>query len=208
MQLLPKTLSSRSLLALTILAGLGLSIAPRAASAQNLLFTLDGVTFEDGATASGSFNYDSTQNVFGAYDITTMSNDTQTGDHYLGPIIGQSNQNAQLDSAGRFVFSADYGHKLYLDTFSPATSSGTFGIIPGYLDSDNNLFLSGEILPNDEIIHTITAGNLIVTDPSAVPEPSASASFAVGTLMLAGLAVVAGRRRTRGNKKAAEVASA
>ena len=206
MQLLRKPLSSRSLLALTILAGLGLSIIPRDASAQDLIFTLDGVTFNDGATASGYFDYNPTSNVFGTYDITT-GNENQTESHYLGPIIGQSTQDAQYTGTG-FLFFADQGHKLSLDPYSPATSPGTFVIVPGQLDSYNNLVGSGEILQNEEIIHTITAGNLVVTGPSAVPEPSASASFAVGTLMLAGLAVVAGRRRTRGNKKPAEVTSA
>ena len=87
--------SSRTIrlgLALTGLCALGVAAA-RPAAAQNLLYTLSGVTFADGATASGFFNANPTTGVFGALDITTTNGltDGLLGKHYVLPATSPYN---------------------------------------------------------------------------------------------------------------------
>ena len=58
-----------------VLAGLFLLcavMAPRAA-ADGVTWTLEGLVFSDGATATGSFVYDATTNTFSSIDIVTSS---------------------------------------------------------------------------------------------------------------------------------------
>src|ERR1700739_5028547 len=46
---------------------------PSIASADGISWTLTGVTFDDGGTASGSFNYNAVTNTFSSIDITTTA---------------------------------------------------------------------------------------------------------------------------------------
>lgn len=204
MQLLHKAISSRNLLTLTILAGLGLSIVPQDASAQPLLFNLDGVTFEYGVTASGHFESNSALHDLGAYDIATTGGH---GSNYSGTGMTPS----QIDRIviihiGDFGFSSDNVDELHLLLSNSVTKPGSF--MQSLAKAGTNSGFTGSREYFTRTSRLITSGSLVVTDPSAVPESSASASFAVGALKLAGLAVVAGRRRTLENKKPAEVASA
>ncbi len=50
---------------------LALGLIPAAASATPVIWTLHGVTFTDGGTASGSFIYDSDTNTYSSVNITT-----------------------------------------------------------------------------------------------------------------------------------------
>jgi hypothetical protein len=61
---------------------LALSIASVCASAAPVLWTLAGVTFGDGGTASGTFVYDATGNVFSAINISTTTGSARTGATY------------------------------------------------------------------------------------------------------------------------------
>jgi len=53
-----------------------------AASAQNLTYTLSGVTFNDGGTASGSFTYNPTTNTYTNINIVTTTGGIRTGATY------------------------------------------------------------------------------------------------------------------------------
>jgi hypothetical protein len=53
------------------------------ASAGPLLWTLEGVTFAGGGTASGSFDYNADTNLFSNVDITTTTGGGVTGATYL-----------------------------------------------------------------------------------------------------------------------------
>jgi hypothetical protein len=76
----------RSLFSAVLL--LALLSLPSIASADSILWTLSGVTFSDGATASGSFDYNSATNTFSAIDIVTSTGNTyQT---LSGPLGGFS----------------------------------------------------------------------------------------------------------------------
>jgi len=72
-----KSVILRFLLAAFAAAGL-----PASALAAPLLWTLNGVTFSDGGTASGSFVYDATANTNSAVNITTTTGSVVTGSMY------------------------------------------------------------------------------------------------------------------------------
>jgi hypothetical protein len=55
---------------------------PGSVSAAPVTWTLQGVTFNDGGTASGSFVYDAQTNTYSAINITTTTGTTRTGASY------------------------------------------------------------------------------------------------------------------------------
>ncbi len=75
----------RSLLAVPAL--LVLLCVPSVASADGITWSLSGVTFDDGGTASGSFVYDAVTNTVSAVNIVTTAGTTFGGTTYtaLGP---------------------------------------------------------------------------------------------------------------------------
>ena len=72
-----KTTVVRILFAAIALAGL-----PASALAAPMLWTLNGVTFSDGGTASGSFVYDASTNTNSTVTINTTTGSTVTGSAY------------------------------------------------------------------------------------------------------------------------------
>jgi hypothetical protein len=64
----------------SVLILIGLSLT---ASAAPLLWTLEGVTFAGGGTASGSFDFNADTNVYSNVDITTTTGGSVTGSTYL-----------------------------------------------------------------------------------------------------------------------------
>ena len=61
---------------------LALACASIAAHADTIQWTLSGVTFDDGGTASGIFSTDSITGGLLSYDLTTTSGTTRAGFHY------------------------------------------------------------------------------------------------------------------------------
>jgi hypothetical protein len=64
------------------IAGGVLLLAGAAARADFIPFHLEGVTFEDGGTATGSFMLDTLKNIFLNVDIVTSTTSTFTGNTY------------------------------------------------------------------------------------------------------------------------------
>jgi len=64
------------LLALTLIAG---------ANGQPLTWYVQGVTFDDGGTASGSFVFDAGSNTFSFVNVTTTNGTTRNGANYTRP---------------------------------------------------------------------------------------------------------------------------
>ncbi len=71
------TARHRILLGLTIL-----SLVSTSAAAAPLLWTLSGITFSDGGTASGSFEFDANTNTYSNINITTTTGSSRTGAVY------------------------------------------------------------------------------------------------------------------------------
>ncbi len=189
--------SSGKILPLTLLGlcALGLTAA-RPVAAQNLVYTLSGVTFFDGAVATGYFNFNPTTNSFGNFDITTTNGvtDSLTGAHYT--VASGLTSSPPFAAFGTdYVFTADSTtanfHSLVLRTQAQSTSPATYALTTGTI-SPPTFFPSGEFTPDARVIAT---GSLIVTDANPVPEASTTISF--GLLLMLGLGgtVVAARKK-------------
>ena len=177
-------------------AGLCTLTTIHAASAQNLTYTLSGVTFSDGATATGFFNFDPATQTFGSFALATTNgtDDMLTGHTYLS---AQNSTYHQQATAFSFIDNSGVGpyHVLTLVAASSASAPGLYSLFPGVATAGTNQFYgSGELTPNDRLI---VAGFLNVTNPAAVPEASTILSF--GLLLALGLGgiKIAKRKKAR-----------
>ena len=170
-------------LALTGLLAFGGATA-RPAAAQQLMYQFSGVTFNDGAVATGFFDFNPTTSTFEPYNFTTTNgtSDGLTGVTYQpGP-----SQNFFHDEGSAFTSfglnsNSVAGNFIGLTTTGAATSSGIYSLIPGTVLSTFSFQASGEFAPT---ARSINAGFLIVT-PAAVPEASTTTSL--GLLLALGL---------------------
>jgi len=188
--------SSRTIrlgLALTGLCALGVAAA-RPASAQTFQYTLSGVTFADGATASGSFSYNFTTKAFGTFDVTTTNGltDSLLGVHYLPPT-------ATATALSNFAFEFFSGrNELVLNTFGPDNASGILLLQPGSTSNTGALSASGEfatpVTGGSAVARVISAGSLVAT---GAPVPEASTTVSFGLLLALGLGglVIAAKRK-------------
>ncbi len=67
---------------ITLAVGLLLFALPLPSFASTIVWTLDGVTFEDGGTASGTFATDSTTGAVTSFNIVTTFGTTLEGTTY------------------------------------------------------------------------------------------------------------------------------
>lgn len=164
----------------------------RAASAQNLTYTLSGVTFSDGAVAAGFFDFNPTTQVFSNFNITTMSGvtDSDPGFNYF---YGPSGTYAQTLSGILYVFQSEVTPfpSITLVTASDSSSPNLYPLDPGEVYSSGGFSGSGEITSAG--VRGVAAGSLLVTN--AVPEASTTISF--GLLLALGLggSVIAKRKK-------------
>jgi len=163
------------------------------ASAGTLTWTISGVTFNDGGTASGTFDYDADTDTFSNIDITTTA----------GTVFGAS---TYTSLAGAYPSSPDL---VYLQTttgtirlFDFGTSANMTdggGIIPLALDplsggtaGEDNCYNGTCTLVYSSPIRYSTTGTVSAPTSGAAPEP---ASFVLLIGGLGGLGVLALRRR-------------
>jgi hypothetical protein len=150
---------------------------PSIASADGITWTLSGVTFDDGGTASGSFIYDATTNAYSSIDISTTATSTFAGATYTGLSggFGSSSTGMLLGPVGDLtntdllfiMFAAaltDLGGTVSLDGVGEGTCDNTDC-------SDNTL------------IRSITAGEVVGT-PVSTPEPSGLLLLGMGLVAL------------------------
>ena len=179
------------------LAFIGLCVlgaaSARPAAAQNLVYTLSGVTFADGATATGYFDFNPSTDTFGSYNITTTNGvtDSLVGANYT-VASGLTSSPPFTGFGTDYVFTADSTtanfHSLVLRTQAQSTSPATYALTIGII-SPPTFFPSGEFTPDAS---TIATGSLIVTN--AVPEASTTVSFGL-LLMLGGGVVIVARKK-------------
>jgi hypothetical protein len=178
-------LTFRSLITASVL--FVLFCVPSIASADGITWTLSGVTFSDGGTASGSFVFDALTNTYSSIDITTTAGSLFGGAAYAGLDPGFPSTAGQLivvtnpllpDLTGTGVLELDFG---------PLTNlGGTFPVVAeGEGTCDDAGCTSGTEL------RTTTAGS--VTGTTATPEPSTLLLLVMG---VAGLAAAATAKRT------------
>ncbi len=186
--------------------GLGLTVAglcalsaaaARPVLAQNLTYTLSGVTFSDGAFATGSFVFNPATQSFGTFSITTTDGTTgsQSGGVYALPATSTVSAGVGGAATGDGYFEFDTsstGRMLGLATSAEASSPGT---VP--LALFNSSFASREYTGN--ATRTITAGFLDITAPAAVPEASTTVSLGLLLALGAGSVIAARRRKSAPN---------
>jgi len=173
----------------------------RRVAAQELTATFTGVTFSDGAVATGYFNYNPAMQLLGGFSITTTNGltDTLTGGHYapgLGTVTSTS-----YDSSFNFStpeLPPSFIHNfLGLGTTTHITGPGVYLLFLGTDVTPTSFNGSGEFAPAGTAARGVTAGTLVVTNvlPAAVPE--ASGTISLGLLLALGLGSVAAARKKR-----------
>jgi hypothetical protein len=166
--------------------------------AAGILWTLQGVQFDDGGTASGSFVYDPQTNTFSDVNITTTAGTTRGGDVYgfIHPVFSDS----------LFAFF------LTQDISSDQTGLPAFGFSPfeGFQSLSPQAILGGAeedcvnaacdlAFPN---LRLITAGTLVPT--AAIPTLSTWGTLAfVVSLVELGFWQLSRARRSRSGPRAA-----
>ena len=205
----------------TLSLGLGLASlfalgAARPAAAQDLLYTLNGVAFNDGGEAFGSFEYNPTTHHLISFNLGTTAGMTANGFAYNA-------EDAQpfLITNNTFEFLAnDASHLLGLATTSSITSPGVYSLFPGTIVTPHEISGSGELTPTGarvvlgkpagKAVGAFSAADALSDGPSsdgpsfvvtfapaAVPE--ASTTISLGLLLalgLGGVTVSARRRET------------
>jgi len=108
-------------------------------------FTLTGVTFNDGSTASGSLIFNPSNQTYGAFNIITSSSLPYTGSTY-SPGMGTATN--YLSSPDTFIFdnfSIDF-HYLVLAFSGHITGPGVYALEPGVPHGPKTFSWSGEFV--------------------------------------------------------------
>jgi hypothetical protein len=153
-----------------------------AKATTTLAWTLSGVTFDDGGTATGTFTTDSTNGNLVSYDLFTTAGLSLGAFHYDATTSEKNGDN--FFTPNSFLISDTNGAR-YIDLafVNPLTSGGVDALVIG-----QNSF---ELI-NFGAIRNVTAGFATTSVTASVPEPLSWALMVVGF----GLVGVAARRRT------------
>jgi hypothetical protein len=178
----------RSLMAVPVL--LVLLCVPSVASADGITWTLSGVTFDDGGTASGSFVYDAVTNMYSAIDVTTSAFGTRL------PFTYTSFSGVASPSNTGFLFgpsSGDFtGASFLMWLFdAPLTNSGGIVQVSIPPPGDSIEALCGDPGCSDSAatFRTVTGGEVVGT-AVATPEPATFSLVGMGLVaLLAGAAI-------------------
>jgi hypothetical protein len=180
------------IVALTLAA---FTLLSRPALAQSYDYTLSGVTFNDGAIASGFFTYDPTASTIGSYDITTTpgtDGDGTVGYHYDSTDGGSY---ANPGNNPYFIFGqSNFGpNNLFLESTEFGNTSGTISLIDGSPNGIGSFFGSGEFYDANSDYRLVSTGSINVTP---APEASSAVTFTL-LLLLSGSALVFVRRKNK-----------
>jgi hypothetical protein len=165
-----------------------IALSSGAAFAAPIHWTLNGVTFADGGTASGGFTYDATTNTYSAINITTTTVGTFTGHTYVAvhPAFSAATAAVTLTTSS-FTTGTPFFFLTYNTPLSNAggTVTLTTGSDPGFDSSEglcSNAGCTGPAPPT----RLVTAGSLVGTStvpPATVPTLSGSGLALIGILL-------------------------
>ena len=159
------------------------------ASAGPIVWTLSGVTFDDGGIATGSFVYDADLNQYSSVNITTTAGGTLSGATYItvnsnfSPFTGSFLTTA-VDPIGLPT--------LYLQFLSPLTNAGgTSSIATASNNSFEGPCAASDCLSAGPPLRLVQSGGTVMA-VAAVPEPATVVFSGAGILFIA---VLCARRR-------------
>ena len=153
-------------------------LSTASASAATIFWNLQGVTFNDGGTASGSFGYDDLTNTYSFINITTTVGSSFAGATYLSVDPGFSSSAALLvavPNAGLI----DIGTPVLVFSFAPAlTGAG------GTANIGSNVGSAEGTCANAGCTSGAAARSITVGIATTVPEPSSLSLVPLGVLAL------------------------
>ncbi len=162
-------------------------VLPNAALAVPIQWTLQGVTFDDGTTARGSFFYDADTNLYSDINITSSS----------GNVYGTRALNRSASAFGFFAIAAGgpplIGDSLFFLIFTRQLSNAG-GIVPFRGNSAYEGVCVNDGCGAAEIARVVTAGQVFAGSPVTLSEPGTLAIMGLG---LAGLGLALRRRVKR-----------
>jgi hypothetical protein len=204
MKLTPKTLSSYLAVAATTSVLVG--ITTKSAFAVSLTWTLQNVTFSDGSTATGTFEYDATTDVYSNWNITVSESNTIANlptftynptsstigevDPTSGSFIPASSASfLQLSSNQLSNFDANGSRKrqLRLPFFTSLTDAGgTIALDNSNLPNDRKPLFTNKGIEcwNCFPFRVITGGQVTALGVTQIPEPHLGKWSLVGLLGL------------------------
>jgi hypothetical protein len=169
----------RTLLLLLLIAPLPI------AQASPVVWYFNGVTFNDGGTASGSFVYDAALQQYSGVDIVTTAGTASAGETYSWPILPQFGSPTLL-FAFPIPFSPNFltGTPEFVIQFSSAlTDAG--GTIPLNVGSEGPI--TGEAICLDAGCGSASGVRLATSGAvSSAPEPATAIVLVSAVLMLIG----------------------
>ena len=148
-----------------------------AASAQNRTWTIEGGAFTDGATFSGSFNYDDLTDVYSNWNIVTTPGvlpgfNYNTANSYAFP-------NQLSTNSVAFLTNITTDSYLNLAFASELSSAGSYAFLPQNWNPNANSYLGSWECDNCTIVRGVMSGQ-VTSVVSGVPEPDTWAMLLVG----------------------------
>lgn len=162
---------------------LALGLLSGSADAVPVVWQLNGVTFADGGTASGSFVYDASTNTYGSVNITTTPGTTiTTGATLLYVSPGFAPSSTAFLAGASNAPNLTGTRAFFLVFASPLSNAGGLVSLAGSQEAScANATCSSPVAPT----RFTNAGSLNGTATSPVPALSAWALLATGLLLAA-----------------------
>ncbi len=157
-------------------------LASASAGAATVTWTLDNVTFGDGGTATGSFVYDASTNIYSSISIVTSASPswiptTSYGVVDVAPSITNAGQVAFINTASAGALpDRSFAYRLLLKFSSPLTDAGGTASLINFPPSAEMFCVSPSCIP-PSTLRQIDAGQVTGTS-SVVPVPAAVWLFA------------------------------
>lgn len=167
---------------LTFVVAIAASLFASAASADPVVWTLNGVTTANGFTVTGSFTYDADTNTYSAINVTSTGG--------VGPFSAIAN--APASSAGTALFiqtPAGAGQNgIVFSTANKTNAGGTLTITTGA--GAGGLYTCTGVCAggNYTLGSHITAGTMVGVAPTPVPTLSEWAMILFGLILAGGAA--------------------
>lgn len=169
-------------------------LAPAGAFAGPILWTLQGFTFDDGGTASGSFMFDAATGLYSSINITTSNGSVLSGSTYAFVDPGNAGFNGPSEIFMVASSAPDLTGSPFLGLIWQSNLTGGGGTVPlsSSLNSGETKCTNSGCTSINQLTGRLLTGGSVTTGAGTVPEPA--------TFVLVGcaLAAVGLKRRVHG----------